>query len=36
MNIRNNVKVILGSADNFVTETGATLNIYSGGIELKQ
>lgn len=36
MNIRNNGTVILGSADNFVTETGATLNIYSGGIELLQ
>ena len=36
MNIQNNGKVILGNADNFVTETGATLNIYSGSIKLKE
>ena len=36
MNIQNNGNIILGSADNFVTEIGATLNIYSGGIKLKE
>lgn len=36
MSIQNNGKVMLSTADDFVTETGATLNITKGGIEIEQ